>query len=105
MGTRSADKYASVGIPLRACKTTSSLGASIGVSMIVSSSRFGSSERIFELKYWYPVRFLRLRSTHQIKFVVKPPNRTTTSLGRPDQSCLVPALTEASLIGLPAVSP
>src|SRR5215471_14445296 len=41
--------------------------------------------------------------THQIKLVVKPPNKTTTSLGRPLQRTVVPAALEASLIGLPAV--
>src|ERR1017187_324616 len=44
------------------------------------------------------------RKEHQIKFVVKPPNNTTTSLGRPLQRTVVPAAREASPIGLPAVS-
>src|ERR1039457_1198466 len=42
------------------------------------------------------------RKEHQIKFVVKPPNKTTTSLGRPLQMTVVPAAREASPIGLPA---
>src|ERR1035438_3326892 len=39
-----------------------------------------------------------------MKFVVKPPNNTTTSLGRPLQMTVVPAAREASPMGLPAVS-
>src|ERR1035441_7798954 len=44
------------------------------------------------------------RKEHQMKLVVKPPNNTTTSLGRPLQRTVVPAAREASPIGLPAVS-
>ena len=39
-----------------------------------------------------------------MKLVVKPPSNTTTSLGRPVHSVVVPAAAEASPIGLPAVS-
>ena len=43
------------------------------------------------------------RSTHQTKFVVKPPSSTTINLGSPVHSVDVPAVADASPIGLPAV--
>ena len=40
-----------------------------------------------------------------MKLVVKPPRSTTTSLGKPVQSAVVPAAAEAVAIGLAAASP
>ena len=84
------------------CSTTSSLGASTAVSMIVSSSRPGTFAGSVEEKYWPAVRFLTLRIAHQMKFEVKPPSSTTMSLGRPVQIGGVPRASEASAIGVAA---
>src|SRR5512143_2411523 len=84
------------------CSTTSSLGASTAVSMIVSSSRPGTFAGTVEEKYCAAVRFRTLRIAHQTKFEVKPPRRTTISLGRPVQIGEVPRASEASAIGAAA---
>src|SRR6185369_17741984 len=57
------------------------------------------------LKYSWPDRFLKFSATHQMKFVVKPPNNTGTSTGRPCQSVVVPWLSVIALIGSPARRP
>src|SRR5476649_2365016 len=44
-------------------------------------------------------------ATHQMKLVVKPPRRTTTSLGSPVQMVGVPAAADRTEIGAPASSP
>ena len=45
---------------------------------------------------------MRLRATHQMKFVVKPPSRATIRTGKFWKSGLAPLWTAASAMGLPA---
>src|SRR5947208_15576740 len=80
------------------CSTTCRLGVSRAVST-------GSSDRDCERKYWYPVLFRILRITHQMKFVVKPPIKITTSTGNPCQRTGVPCFDVSDLMGSPAANP
>src|SRR5262249_8850028 len=88
-----------------AASAISSEGASRTFSRIGSGDLYGPAPRVSERKYGEPVRLRRLRTTHQMKLVVKPPSSRTTRTGRPCHNVEVPRLSVNVLIGPPAARP